>query len=200
MCWLVVMALRLGRLSTVTWQILVPVLRLAAHPYDWIVQFLFSSPRNVDLLSTSRDSAVTASTSFLFKPAEFSHPLPMEIQGRILVYSILGCPHCMRAKNTLMELGLPYSDVRLDVYPSEVREDLKRRTGKSTVPQIFFNGHHIGGNDDLQKLVTTFYIEILVLKKFHFIDSMPRECALLFHNLDHRSFYWNLLIDATNNT
>ncbi|KAK7108643.1 uncharacterized protein [Littorina saxatilis] len=77
----------------------------------------------------------------------------MELEGRILVYSILGCPHCMRAKNTLQDMDLPYTDVRLDIYPKEVREQLKARTGKSTVPQIFFNAHYIGGNAEFQKLV-----------------------------------------------
>ncbi|PVD23300.1 hypothetical protein C0Q70_16566 [Pomacea canaliculata] len=77
----------------------------------------------------------------------------MDLQGRILVYSILGCPHCMRAKSTLQELNLPYTDVRLDIYPKSVREYVQQRTGRSTVPQIFFNATHIGGNDDLQKLV-----------------------------------------------
>ncbi|KAK7099824.1 hypothetical protein V1264_022873 [Littorina saxatilis] len=59
----------------------------------------------------------------------------------------------MRAKNTLQDFDLPYTDVRLDIFPKEVREQLKAKTGKSSVPQIFFNEHHIGGNEDLQTLV-----------------------------------------------
>lgn len=86
---------------------------------------------------------------------------PMDLQGRILVYSILGCPHCMRAKSTLQELNLPYTDVRLDIYPKSVREYVQQRTGRSTVPQIFFNATHIGGNDDLQKLVRMFMMIFL---------------------------------------
>ncbi|CAM1293844.1 Uncharacterised protein g855 [Pycnogonum litorale] len=76
----------------------------------------------------------------------------MEINGRILVYSITGCPHCKRAKSTLSDLKLPYVDVNLEKYP-ELREEVKQRTQKSSVPQIFFNNIHIGGNDDLQKLI-----------------------------------------------
>ena len=76
----------------------------------------------------------------------------MELKGRVLIYSILGCPHCMRAKNSLQELGIPYTDVSLDKYP-HARQDLQTRTGKRTVPQIFFNARHIGGNDELQELV-----------------------------------------------
>lgn len=78
----------------------------------------------------------------------------MELKGRILIYSILGCPHCMRAKNILLEKNLPYTEVRLDLYP-HIKEDVAKRSGgKHTVPQIFFNEIHIGGNDNLQKLVS----------------------------------------------
>ena len=43
-------------------------------------------------------------------------------------------------------------DVNLDKYP-ERRHEMQERTGRRTVPQIFFNDHHIGGFDDLKKLV-----------------------------------------------
>lgn len=75
-----------------------------------------------------------------------------DIKGRILVYSILGCPHCMRAKNTLHSQNLPYTDISLETFP-QCRQEVLDRTGKKTVPQIFFNNVHVGGNDDLQKLV-----------------------------------------------
>lgn len=90
----------------------------------------------------------------------------MELKGRVLVYSILGCPHCMRAKNTLQELGVPYSDVGLDKFP-QARQDLQRRAQKRTVPQIFFNAKHIGGNEDLQNLVICPCIIIVFLKFRH---------------------------------
>ncbi|CAC5409797.1 unnamed protein product [Mytilus coruscus] len=77
----------------------------------------------------------------------------MELKGRVLVYSITGCPHCMRAKNTLQEHNIPYVDINLDNFP-QCRENVKSRTGRSTVPQIFFNATHVGGNDDLEKLIT----------------------------------------------
>ena len=60
----------------------------------------------------------------------------------------------MQAKSTLQELGLPYTNISLDSYPNE-REWVREKTGKSTVPQIFFNALHIGGNSELQKLVST---------------------------------------------
>ena len=38
-------------------------------------------------------------------------------------------------------------------FPAEVREWLSERTGKTSVPQIFFNAKYIGGNEQLQSLV-----------------------------------------------
>lgn len=76
----------------------------------------------------------------------------MEMKGQVLVYSVLGCPHCMRAKSTLQDHDIPFVDVSLEKFPQE-RTALQTRTQKRTVPQIFFNAKHIGGNDDLQNLI-----------------------------------------------
>ena len=142
------MALRgIQRVVTMMVQNLVSAVRLGQRPFSFTFQFLLSAVRPLFASSSS-------CTAAKLKSVHFSPGCKvMEFKGRILVYSILGCPHCMRAKNTLLELGLPYADVRLDVYPKQVREELKLRTGKSTVPQIFFNAYHIGGNEELQKLV-----------------------------------------------
>ncbi|PIK52649.1 hypothetical protein BSL78_10465 [Apostichopus japonicus] len=77
-----------------------------------------------------------------------------EIKGRIIVYSIVGCPHCKKAKSTLEELKLPYHEISLDSYADTVREEVREKTGSRTVPQIFFNATLIGGNDEFQKLIT----------------------------------------------
>ncbi|XP_031714332.1 uncharacterized protein LOC142969213 isoform X2 [Anarhichas minor] len=71
--------------------------------------------------------------------------------GRVTVYSIQGCPHCVQAKATLGRLGVPVCDVDLGRHP-QLRARVKELTGRSSVPQIFFNNIHVGGNDDLQKL------------------------------------------------
>lgn len=88
----------------------------------------------------------------------FSLPLQMgefesSALGRVTVYSIQGCPHCVQAKATLRRLGVPVCDVDIGSH-SELRTKLRELTGRSTVPQIFFNNIHVGGNDDLQKLVS----------------------------------------------
>jgi len=73
-----------------------------------------------------------------------------EYVGRITVYSIVGCPHCKAAKARLKEENLQYIDVSVDRFPAHVREWVKEKTGKTSVPQIFFNAFYIGGNNELQ--------------------------------------------------
>lgn len=77
----------------------------------------------------------------------------MNFKGRIVIYSIVGCPHCLQAKSLLQDLKLPYVDVSVDRFPPRIRQWLKEKTGKTSVPQIFFNSHYIGGNAELQILV-----------------------------------------------
>ena len=77
----------------------------------------------------------------------------MEFKGRVTVYSISGCPFCARAKSLLTELGVPFVNIDLDKRP-DLRSELTERTGRRTVPQIFFNENHIGGCDELKQLVS----------------------------------------------
>ncbi len=74
------------------------------------------------------------------------------LKGEIAVFSIIGCPYCIRAKGKLEELGLQYVDINLDRQRS-ARDIMIAKTGRKTVPQIFFNGKHVGGWSDLNSLV-----------------------------------------------
>lgn len=123
--------------------------RVATQSYAWLTWTLLPTqdPYHFNLFRTV--DCQRNQHRFVF----YRSVVNMEIKGRVIVYSILGCPHCMRAKNTLQTYEIPYTDVSLDKFPKDVREDVQGRTGKKTVPQIFFNARHIGGNDDLQKLV-----------------------------------------------
>lgn len=93
------------------------------------------------------------------------------VHGRVTIYSIGGCPHCVQAKATLGGLGVPVRDVDLGKHP-ELRAAVKELSGRSTVPQIFFNQVHVGGNEDLQKLVRSgqlneWFILIVLLYVLH---------------------------------
>ena len=52
--------------------------------------------------------------------------------GQILVYTMNGCPHCTMLKSTLNQLNLPFIDVQLDLYTSDVRKNIKKFTNKSS--------------------------------------------------------------------
>ncbi|XP_073702390.1 uncharacterized protein [Garra rufa] len=73
------------------------------------------------------------------------------MRGRVTVYSVPSCPHCIQAKATLSTLGVPVCDVDVNKH-REIRARLKELTGHITVPQIFFNNLYVGNNEDLQNL------------------------------------------------
>jgi glutaredoxin-like protein len=60
-----------------------------------------------------------------------------------------GCGYCARAKKLLKELGYRYSEVRLD--HSDRSRVVGAITGRGTVPQVFVNGKHIGGLEELER-------------------------------------------------
>lgn len=65
------------------------------------------------------------------------------------IYSTAICPYCVAAKQFLDRKGLSYREVRIDTDPQQRTAMLERSGGRRTVPQIFINGTHIGGFDDL---------------------------------------------------
>jgi len=69
----------------------------------------------------------------------------------ILVYTAGWCPFCMRAKALLERNGLQYREIAVEDDP-QLREEMSRRTGRRTVPQIFIGATHVGGYDELSAL------------------------------------------------
>ncbi|XP_035664676.1 uncharacterized protein LOC118408141 [Branchiostoma floridae] len=95
----------------------------------------------------------------------------MQIKGRVIIYTVHGCPSCVAAKNRLARLGVPYVEVNLDDYESQERQTLVNRTGKRSMPQIFFNGIFVGGYDDLATLKND-ELQALVDEVIHY-DAPP---------------------------
>lgn len=69
--------------------------------------------------------------------------------NRVEIYTTAICPYCVSAKQFLQRKGLAYEEVRIDLDPARRDEMLARSEGRRTVPQIFVNGAHVGGFDDL---------------------------------------------------
>jgi glutaredoxin 3 len=59
------------------------------------------------------------------------------------------CPYCVAAKNLLKQKGFDYTEIRIDTDPLRRDEMLSRTGGRRSVPQIFVNGVHVGGFEDL---------------------------------------------------
>jgi glutaredoxin 3 len=72
--------------------------------------------------------------------------------ARVEIYTTMLCPYCWRAKKLLEERGAAYHEV--DVMPDgKLRAEMRARSGgRTSVPQIFINGQHIGGCDELYAL------------------------------------------------
>lgn len=69
--------------------------------------------------------------------------------AHIEMYSTRVCPYCVAAKNLLKSRGLEWDEILIDADPAERERMLERSEGRRSVPQIFVNGHHVGGYDDL---------------------------------------------------
>jgi len=69
--------------------------------------------------------------------------------SKIEIYSTAICPYCVAAKNLLKSKGLNYEEIRVDTNATARAQMLERSHGQRTVPQIFIDGTHIGGYDEL---------------------------------------------------
>jgi len=72
--------------------------------------------------------------------------------ARIEIYSTAICPYCVAAKNFLSAKGQEYVEIRIDQDPARRDEMLARSNMRRTVPQIFIDGAHVGGYDDMVAL------------------------------------------------
>ncbi len=70
-------------------------------------------------------------------------------QPKIEMYSKAFCPFCIRAKNLLKNKGMSFIDIPASNDAEKRAEMNKRSGGRNTFPQIFIDGKHIGGCDDI---------------------------------------------------
>ena len=71
--------------------------------------------------------------------------------AQVIMYSTGYCPYCTKAKELLHKKNVAFTEIRVDLQP-ELRDEMIAKSGRHTVPQIFINGHAIGGCDDLYAL------------------------------------------------
>ena len=77
------------------------------------------------------------------------------------VYTKDWCPYSHRAKALLDHLGITYREI--DVTTDALREqEMVTRSGRTSVPQVFVDDHHVGGSDDLAAAVDSGEFEQLL--------------------------------------
>ena len=73
------------------------------------------------------------------------------IAATIEIYTQPACPYCARALRLLRDKGATPHEIDAR-HGTEARREAMARSGRSTMPQIFINGTHVGGCDDLVAL------------------------------------------------
>lgn len=76
---------------------------------------------------------------------------PMSIAS---IYTTRFCPYCVRAKQLLDSKGIDYLEISVDG-DRELRDEMTRKSGRHTVPQIWIGEKHLGGCDDLWAMQRT---------------------------------------------
>jgi glutaredoxin 3 len=81
---------------------------------------------------------------------------------KVEIYTKFLCPYCTRAKKLLSTKGVAFDEHDISMGGPLRAEMLERSGGRQTVPQIFIDGHHIGGSDDLAALDMAGKLDLLL--------------------------------------
>jgi glutaredoxin 3 len=72
--------------------------------------------------------------------------------AKIEIYVQDFCPYCARAVALFRKKGVPFEEIWAPNGSDARKDAVARSGGRTTVPQIFIDGRHIGGSDDLMAL------------------------------------------------
>jgi len=70
---------------------------------------------------------------------------------KVLMYVAGWCPYCMRARSLLESKGVDFEEIDVEAVPG-ARAEMRSRSGRSSVPQVFIGEYHVGGCEELQAL------------------------------------------------
>jgi glutaredoxin 3 len=74
------------------------------------------------------------------------------VSANIEIYTWNSCPFCIRAKSLLNAKGVQFTEYAIDGDESARDKMAERASGRRSVPQIFIDGVHVGGCDDIHAL------------------------------------------------
>jgi glutaredoxin 3 len=69
----------------------------------------------------------------------------------VIIYTRDGCGYCDRARGLLTRKNVAFDEINAG-YSPELKREMVEKSGRSTFPQIFVGGIHVGGCDDLHAL------------------------------------------------
>lgn len=72
--------------------------------------------------------------------------------AKVEIYTKAFCPYCSRAMRLLASKGVDPVEYDITLGGPQRAEMIGRANGRTTVPQVFIDGRHIGGSDDLAAL------------------------------------------------
>jgi glutaredoxin 3 len=72
--------------------------------------------------------------------------------AKVEMYTTGWCPYCAMARALLERKGVGYTEFDIGEQPGRRDEMIRRAGGRTSVPQIFIDGEHIGGCDDMVAL------------------------------------------------
>ena len=72
--------------------------------------------------------------------------------AEVEMYATMFCPYCTRARALLRRKGTAFTEIDIVEEPARRSEMIRRAGGRTSVPQIFISGEHIGGCDELVAL------------------------------------------------
>ena len=72
--------------------------------------------------------------------------------AEVELYTTMFCPYCARARVLLERKRVAFTEIDIIEQPGRRDEMIQRAGGRTSVPQIFINGEHIGGSDELVAL------------------------------------------------
>ncbi|WP_394646526.1 glutaredoxin 3 [uncultured Sphingomonas sp.] len=72
--------------------------------------------------------------------------------AKVEIYTKAFCPYCARAMNLLASKDVQVEETDIGMNTAKRGEMIERAGGRTTVPQIFIDGTHVGGSDDLAAL------------------------------------------------
>jgi len=71
---------------------------------------------------------------------------------KVTVYMGPSCSFCDAAKRLLIRNNISYEEINITTEKGKMEEMINKSKGKRTIPQIFFDSHHVGGYLELREI------------------------------------------------